>query len=102
MNINLARTLANINHRAATLWADGYTATPCEIWEDTFTVTTPSGDEYIVVIGCEGSKPRCTCESFRQYRVCKHLIAVEAEYDRSRQQGNALDAMSEEEYFGRW
>lgn len=102
MNINLARTLANIARKAETLWADGYTAYRSGIWDDTYSVLSPEGNEYVVILPTDGGKSRCSCKAWRNYGECKHYIAVLHEHKKEEMIAAGLDAMTEEEYFGRW
>lgn len=81
MNINTARTEANIATRALTLWADGYT---CEQspFGDTFAIGRPEGGFYVVTLPTAGRDAHCTCPCFPKARTCKHYIATQAEYDK--------------------
>jgi len=81
MDINLAITLANIAKRALTLFDEGYRMIEDETFDGFFTVTKPTGESYLVI--CDGIKESCSCEAYKQYRCCKHLLAVKAEVDRT-------------------
>ena len=82
MNINLARTLANIASRAKTLFDDGYTMQEDETFDGFFTVTKPDGKQYTVIH--DGFKKSCTCGAFDEYGTCKHFLAVADEVERRR------------------
>lgn len=73
LDINEARTLANIQRRSETLWADGYTAEPwvCGV----YFVTSPQGAVYQVTHD-EVFGHKCNCECFKSRNTCKHLLAI--------------------------
>lgn len=82
-----ARTLANINRRALTLFSDGYTVKPAnffgQIESGAFYVTTPkaegdvNGDtQKTYKVTSREDKKTCTCECFRSRSTCKHFLAI--------------------------
>jgi len=88
-----ARTIANIERRALTLWADGYgVRTSAEVWGAGHTLAQP-GAYFVTAPAKRGDvngdtkqtyKVRCSPEAgysctypaFAEYDTCKHLIAV--------------------------
>lgn len=75
MNINLARTQANIADRAKTLFQSGYTFEENRNYPGSYMVETPAGGLHFVNL----NRGTCTCESFGNYDTCKHLLAVREE-----------------------
>lgn len=76
-NINEARTQANINARAATLWADGYTweLRQASIGGTYYMVKSPEGNFYGVDPQADF---RCTCPAYEKFDgCCKHSLAIQ-------------------------
>jgi hypothetical protein len=94
MNINTARTLANIVDRAKTLFQTGYTFEKNTNYPESYVVENLAGALYFVNIKHE----TCTCEAFEHFDACKHLLAVKEEVRRD----DAMCAAFEENEFGRF
>lgn len=75
MTLDIARLVANVNHRAEHLFEDGYHA----VWEEegyTLDVTNEEGTTYQVNTLFE----TCTCPFWTEHRgkyACKHLLGWE-------------------------
>lgn len=92
LTINEARTLANIQRRAETLFSDGYTAEPFAA--GIYWVTSPKGDLYAVTCD-EVMGYKCDCECFKSRNTCKHLLAVAKDIRDGEEADRAYEAAEE-------
>lgn len=94
-----ARLMANITRRAATLFADGYTAIKNinGVYAQAYQVLSPEGKRYSVKVSMTPAEPgsfygdKCTCPCFADHKTCKHLQAIRLDME----QDAALDAQAE-------
>lgn len=70
-NINEARLLANMNHRAQRLFEEGYSITRED--EHDVVITNDEGKRYYIST-LFGS---CTCKCYDNHKRCKHLLGLE-------------------------
>ncbi len=97
----LARTLANITRRAATLLEDGYQIRSYEgEGADLCVVESPEGTKYVVWHGAEVGYS-CSCPCFEKLTTCKHLLAVDA-MKQDEADAERLDAMADEADYDRF
>ena len=99
--VSIARTLANISRRAASLLADGYRVRSYE-GTSFYEVISPKGDKYTVWHGMEVGYT-CSCLCFAEYNTCKHLEGVDLmkQEDAQAEAADRDEAMSEEMSWGR-
>ena len=67
-DIETARLLANMNHRAQRLFEDGYTLTRVDEWD--VIITSDDGNRYCVTTLFDS----CDCKCYQKHKRCKHVI----------------------------
>ena len=93
MTFDEARLLANVNHRAQSLFEDGYRIRP--VTSDTLLIRSPSGKTYEI----RRKDGQCNCPFFVKHEgrhPCKHLLGwpklMLSQRERIRQMAAALEA----------
>lgn len=96
--VQIARTMANINRRSITLWEDGYYCKPAAN-PGGFYVHTPAmpadvngNTRKCYKVNSGAGRESCTCACFADLNECKHHLAVAA-LVREQYQADEHDAM---------